>query len=552
MKRLVLLFLLLVAFSLSAQERWFTFSIGDAPVGHVHEVTNGLDTETKLVAKLKRLGSGIEMRFVTTTKESAAGDLQQLTFESMLSKQTSRLEVHVDGDQLRIAAGGHERMIPRGSNRILGPVAIARLTVEKLRSEGEFIEYSVFAPELQNVVTVRRTMRGGGTIEERMEGLPAPRMVTVDANGWLVNDSISGPFGVMTTRRATREAALAIDGGSLPEDMYERTVARSNLRIADAAAVDRIVLRIRPRDPAIGLPDFSAHNQRVIEPGLVEIRRASREGAKTTKVADEFLAANALVESTHPGIVKVARELNTTDPEVLTKWVAEHMTFDSGIVMAPASELIRDRRGTCMGYATLLASLARASGVPSRIAMGYVYYGGIWGGHAWTEMFAGGRWLPFDAAVYAPGIASATRLAAGSSSFRDGGGELMSNLGRLFSRVDIDVVEINGVRVPDGAKPYAIEGSTWTSRGLGMRVDAKDYAIEKADSTWPSTLVVAFRRGENVIELHQKSRYPKANVTADHAVFAVPEGATLWVWSSVGPDAAEALHRFLPRVSRIR
>ena len=39
MKRLVLLFLILVAFSLSAQERWFTFSIGEVPVGHVHEVT---------------------------------------------------------------------------------------------------------------------------------------------------------------------------------------------------------------------------------------------------------------------------------------------------------------------------------------------------------------------------------------------------------------------------------------------------------------------------------------------------------------------------------
>src|SRR5688500_8242425 len=94
------LLLFLVTFSVSAEERWFTFSIGDAKVGHVHEVSradgSAIVTDARLVAKLERLGSSFEMRFATTTRESAAGDLIALTFESMLSKQTSRVDARVE------------------------------------------------------------------------------------------------------------------------------------------------------------------------------------------------------------------------------------------------------------------------------------------------------------------------------------------------------------------------------------------------------------------------------------------------------------------------
>ncbi|HEX5758903.1 MAG TPA: transglutaminase-like domain-containing protein, partial [Thermoanaerobaculia bacterium] len=360
--------------------------------------------------------------------------------------------------------------------------------------------------------------------------------------------------------------------GTLPADLYERTVARSNLRLADGAAVDRLVLRVRPRDPAVGLPDLAAHNQSVAARGgaaLVEVRRPAppagtvpRRPAAAAELA-LYLAPNALVESGHPEIVALAREIAGAEPDAyraalaLTRWTAEHMTMDAGIVMAPASELVRERKGTCMGYATLLAALARAAGIPSRIVMGYVYYGGIWGGHAWTEMWLDERWLPFDAAVYAPGLASAARLAAGAGSFADGGGELLGAIGRLFGRVEVEIVEAEGagrvLRVPEGRAAYTVEGSVYTNPGLGLRIDAGPYAIERADSTWPSMLVVAFRRGATTIELHQRPRHPEraaAEPPDGGAVVAEPEGATLWVWTAAGPDAEGALRDFLQRVEK--
>jgi hypothetical protein len=554
-----------------ADERWYIFSIGGTPVGWVSEETEGLRTRTTVSARLTRLGKSIEMRFEVATTEDAAGALQTLAYETLMSKQPMRVEAHVESDRIRILTPG-ERVVERGSDALLGPVAVARLTSARLRAAGDRVEYAVFSPELQRVAKVRRQLVATSEraacgsapvnrVEETIEGLPGPRTIWLDADAVMAGDSIAGPFGPMSTCRAPKETALAASG-TLPADAYEKTLARSNVRFADPFAIDRVVVRVRPRDPSQALPDFSGHNQRVAAPGLIEITRPSRAGQpEPAAPGREFLEPNALVESANEEIVRIARGLTAASGYetalALTKWTAENMTMDAGIMMAPASELVRDRRGTCMGYATLLASLGRAAGLPSRIVMGYVYYGGIWGGHAWTEMFVDGRWLPFDAAVYAPGIAGAGRLSVGASSFADGGGSLTGPLAALFGRVDIETVEYEEggqtTRVGSGERLFHLDGGAYVNRGLRLRIKADGWRVERADSTWPSTLVVAFRRGDASIDLHQRPRYPERPLPNDaDAMFTSFEGGTLWVWTARGPDAAGALRMLLNRVERVR
>ena len=550
-----LLILLLLPFAAHGEERWYVFSMGDTPVGYLVEEWDGLRTRTETFARLTRLGKSIEMRFETTAIETAEGDLKSLVYEATMSKQPARVEAVVEGDRIRIGTPPHERTIDRGAARILGPRAVARLSGAKLRKKGDVVEFAVFSPELQRVARVKRTVLEVGAkrkVEEVIEGVPATRTVWLGEDGVAVADSIPGPFGAMSTRLATREVALAANG-TLPDDVYERTLARANIRFADPFAVDRIVLRVTRTDATQPLPDLATHNQRVLrrdeDSVTVEVRR---DGGAAT-VAGEFLKPNALVESNHPDIVKIARELTRASAgetaHELTRWVAENMSMDAGIVMAPASELIRDRKATCMGYATLLAALGRAAGIPSRIVMGLVYYGGIWGGHAWTEMIVDGRWVPLDAAVYSPGTANAARLAAGASSFADGGGDLYGAVGSLFGRVDVDVLEYDAgrtVRLAADSPPYRIEDSAYVNPGLGLRVPAKDWAIEKADATWPSTLIVAFRRGANVVELHHRPRNPDRPLKREgDAMFVDTRGGMLWVWTARGPEAARSLRQFL-------
>ena len=567
----ILLVLLLLPARAIADERWYILSIADVPVGWVSEHRDGARTRTTMSARLTRLGKSIDMKFETVTFEDASGAVTTLEYEALLSKQPLRFAVRADGDRFRISAGAHERVVERGREPVIGPAALARLTMQRLRAAGDTLTFAMFSPEFQKVVFVTRRLVAtaeqspcgdavANRLEEAIEGLPSPRTLWLDSTGAMIGDSVAGPFGAMTTCRSSKETALAASG-TLPADLYERTVARSNVRFADPFAVDRILLKIRPRNKSQALPDFTAHNQRTLDAGLVEIRRPSRDArASSPAPGPEFLEANAFIESQHADVVAVARSLVKPGifetAQALTTWTAENVTMDAGIVMAPASELIRDRRATCMGYATLLASLARAASIPSRVAMGYVYYGGIWGGHAWTEMFVDGQWLPFDAAVYAPGIASAMRLSVGTSSLADGGGSLNGALAALFGNVDVETVEyeqgMQRVKVESGARPYEIRENTYVNAGLGLRVRADGFTIDRADSTWPSTLVVAFRRGETVVELHERTAHRDAPLSTDAAAKRERVGDTVMVWTARGPEAAAVLRELLNKVERAR
>ena len=53
-----------------------------------------------------------------------------------------------------------------------------------------------------------------------------------------------------------------------------------------------------------------------------------------------------------------------------------------------------------------LAALARARGIPARVAIGLVYMEGrqAFGYHMWTEVYIDGRWIPIDGTLAQGGI----------------------------------------------------------------------------------------------------------------------------------------------------
>jgi hypothetical protein len=168
----------------------------------------------------------------------------------------------------------------------------------------------------------------------------------------------------------------------------------------------------------------------------------------------------------------------------LTRWTAKNMKFDLGIVFAPASELARDLRGTCVGYATLLAALLRASHIPARLVFGYVYTGGMFGGHAWVEAKFGDRWIPLDAALPSGGTADAARIAVAHDSLRDGPGKILSVLQQVYGNASLSIVEYGGARAP--ATPYVVAGGRYLNPGLGLSFAAPaGMAFKSLDAIWP-------------------------------------------------------------------
>jgi hypothetical protein len=197
------------------------------------------------------------------------------------------------------------------------------------------------------------------------------------------------------------------------------------------------------------------------------------------------------------------------------------MKFDLGIVFAPATEIIRNRRGTCVGYATLLATLARAAGIPSRIVMGYVYALGMFGGHAWAEVLIGESWVPLDAAIVNAGVADATRVSLMVSSLAAGLADVgLGALQQVFGQVGIEIMEFEVgakvYRVPQGTPPYSVAGDRYENPWLGISLEKPaGFRYGKLDAVWPDRTVAGLERPEGEkAALEQHEIYPWENPEA--------------------------------------
>ena len=559
----------------AAQEIHAVYRMGGQQAGSYREATAAegpaLITTMDSDMIFNRLGSKLEMKWTTRFEETADGTLTSVVNDSSSSQQPTHAEARVVDGTLNIATttGGktYERAVPF-TGKLLGPAAARRL-VASLKKPGETISYQTFSPQFGMVVTIEEKLiceEPVGNVpslklEDSMSTVPTKVTTWVDRNGWMLRQLMPGPLGDIETVRSER--AMAFEGATLPEEMFLNSVVKANIRLPQERLLESVTLKLTHKRPELGWPDLSSENQQVVEKTrdtvILKITRTEPAGsaAESSAAMKPYLTANALFQSDDAAIVNIARQVvgQEHDPwraaRALQIWTSENMQFDGGIAIAPASEVARDRRGTCFGYSMLLGALTRAAGIPSRLRMGYVYAGGIWGGHAWIDVRIGTRWVPLDAALYSPGAADAARFSFFTSALEEGTLAQMGSLAQLFGNVDVAIVgyTLNGrsVSVPANATPYSIEGNTYRDPWLGFSIEKPgDFKFTGAGATWPNKAVVAMEGpGGRRFELENLSaslpvKAPEADTPATKTIAA--PGA-VWVVKATGEDAAELVKR---------
>ena len=135
-----------------------------------------------------------------------------------------------------------------------------------------------------------------------------------------------------------------------------------------------------------------------------------------------YLQPNAWVQSELPEIRAFANRhgQGRTQAEImgnLVTAVQNHMTGPVDYMgSGNAAEALRTRSGDCSEFAVLLAALARAKGIPTRVAYGLAYadrFSGkkdVFSPHVWVQVWTGTRWQSYDAGI---GEFDATHLALG-------------------------------------------------------------------------------------------------------------------------------------------
>jgi transglutaminase-like putative cysteine protease len=280
------------------------------------------------------------------------------------------------------------------------------------------------------------------------QGLKTTSWVT--DTGELVREE--SPLGLMTLRESAEQAQGLAIPRNVSDDLLKMSavVPVMRQRIDDPRAVRRLQLLVEGAD--LSSLDLEGTGQRV-EGSTIEIDdpRMFRAGPADPH-ASKYLAPEPLIESDAPEIVAEATRAvqgvsgTRSRAERLTRYVNAIIDKKPTVSLPSALDVLRTRVGDCNEHTALYVAMARALGIPARIAVGLVYVRGAQGAfyyHAWPEVYidegAGrGLWLPVDPTLNEfPADGTHLRLVRGGL---DRQASILALIGRLrMTVVDLDV-----------------------------------------------------------------------------------------------------------------
>jgi transglutaminase-like putative cysteine protease len=475
---------------------------------------------------INRLGSRVEISLKDVNLQDRRGRLTSGHFESSSSKSIVATDLVVRGETLALTMHSGDRSYNQNiafAGELLGPEGM-RLLIANARGETQTLQYRTFISALGSVADISLkpiareilVIDGANVETQRLQlsiaGLDTPSTLWVDDSGHTVRMIQDSPFGPVEVRRSINTPPGPPAGADLPAESYENTLALSTIRLPHPRQLKTVTVELTRKNSAVGdWPTLASTTQKVLLETPVRIvlelsqtrMRAKRDSAPQS--LELYLRPNSLMQSDDPEVLRIAHAVVGKERDswkaalALQRWTYQHMHFDPGIAIAPASEVARDRHGTCVGYSILLASLARAANIPSRMKMGYVYDSGIWAGHAWVEVLIHGQWLAIDAAEYMPGIADAARIGVITVTGQTGTIEGAAELGKLYSRVNIRTLSyrlskktvVVGAHVED----HTMRGNEYSNPWLKLRVrKPADSSFEDLDAHWPSPVVVTVKQ----------------------------------------------------------
>lgn len=269
----------------------------------------------------------------------------------------------------------------------------------------------------------------------------------VDQNGRLV---ASSQFGFRLERRPyevafenwRREGAAAPAVDARPprdRDVLETTAIAANRRLRRSLAE----LRVRLAGAALEGFELDGGRQRLTGDTLV-IRRETAGELSPRYIAGDastrpFTRPEPFLEVTHPEIVALAQRIaaGTRDPRLIAmrinRWVHDSLAKEITVGIPSALHVLHTRAGDCNEHAQLYVALARAAGVPARVAAGLAYVDGRFYYHAWPEVRLR-TWVAVDP-TFGQFPADAAHLR-----FTTGGFGRQVELLRLIGNLGIDVI----------------------------------------------------------------------------------------------------------------
>ena len=300
---------------------------------------------------------------------SASGSTKERWSTAVLFPETNSIA------DMNIAGQGSQRLVlPTGEQIIINRFDYWPVEAPENKS-------SIYYDQEGSVVRVEQPLLGQTLILERAE--------TASALGQKTLESLDLEFRVLLpmkramTLDETRSTATLKFSTGIAEHLELPT---TEFQTVDHSAPGEMLITLTR-------PVIQEKLERIARPSKVRLEPEFQNASRWITSDDETIK--------RMGVIVAANSVLPEDKcRRLTDHVFKKMRGSSfSTSLTPANEVARSMQGDCTEYAVLLSALMRSQGVPSRVAIGFVYVPNppAFAPHMWTEAFIDDKWIPFDA-----------------------------------------------------------------------------------------------------------------------------------------------------------
>lgn len=439
-------------------EKWYGIYMRGSKIGYMTTTTRPsgvgyLITEWSLM-RLNTLGTLQEIKMRTSTQVDQSFGLRFFTFHISSKMVDFRVKGELKGRKLflTIGTGGEEKQstltlkeTPYLWTNLRPFLASSGLEVGKKYRTLLFDPITLSNAEMIVEVVGIETLKIDGT--ERKAFRLKETFMGLEVTSWLDEEGETlkeeSPMGLVMIREDQRKATAISLSDGIPTDILVSTSVPVTRKIETPRKVSYLKLKLGGLD--LGGFDISDQRQRY-RGNILEIDKETlpQTGAGLTpreeKKLHDYLAATPLIQSDHPDIMATARNITggETDPleaaKNISRWVFENLEKQYTFSIPSALEVLRIRTGDCNEHTALFTALSRASGIPTRIATGLIYYRGSFYYHAWAEVYLGG-WIAIDPLLNQfPADATHIKLV-------EGGLDKQVQLVKVMGKLEIEVLD---------------------------------------------------------------------------------------------------------------
>ena len=416
--------------ALPQKDIWAGMTLSDAKVGYSHttlaaKADGRYEITTESILLLQMLGSANRVEFRTRDTVRADLTLERFDAEFLLGGNRLKIDGRADADHLKFTVDNAGNKVTRDlqySGPLYPAAAVGFHALVSGFAPGRASRFTVFNPQSMQIGAVEQRVKAydpagrfngqAYEIATRMEGQDSTLWLDRDGR-FLLEVAMNGMLAATPATEQEAKAHLLAARLNTREVIVGISLVKADQAIQFPGRVDHMQIELK----GIGLPLPSGPGQRCtsrhelwdceLESGL----RARFEG----NVAD-YLGASLTVPAQDARIRRLALEITAASKSeeeklwAILRWLDAHIRKES-VDGFSALDVLSSRRGECQGHSYLYAALARASGIPTRVANGLVYSAAHEGFlyHTWAESVLGGEWRAVDPTFGQP-VADATHI----------------------------------------------------------------------------------------------------------------------------------------------